>query len=55
MAISAISFSCICREDFKKSKSDESSSSEEEFDHMAEMLDHEMHYDEDNSDLDALD
>ena len=35
---------------------DEDSSSEEEFDHMAEMLDHEMHYDEDDSrDLEALD
>ncbi|XP_076808019.1 RNA polymerase II subunit A C-terminal domain phosphatase-like isoform X2 [Clavelina lepadiformis] len=34
---------------------DSSSSSEEEFDHMADLLDHEMHYDEDNSDLDSLD
>ena len=34
---------------------DSSSSSEEEFDHMADLLYHEMHYDEDNSDLDSLD
>ena len=38
-----------------KSDDDSSSSSEEEFEHMAELLDHEMHYDEDSRDLDALD
>lgn len=38
----------------KSEHGNSSSSSEEEFDHMAELLDHEMHYDE-NSDLDGLD
>jgi len=34
--------------------SGKSTSSEEEFDHMAELLDHEMHYDDDDG-LDTLD
>jgi len=39
----------------ERKSDDSSSSSSEEFDHMAELLDHEMHYDEDSRDLDALD
>nr|XP_018666687.1 RNA polymerase II subunit A C-terminal domain phosphatase-like isoform X3 [Ciona intestinalis] len=37
------------------SSSNNVSSSEEEFDHMAELLDHEMHYDEDSVNLDDMD